>query len=76
MFIELIPFSEHLRFNKYVLGHYRPATNWIGCIKSLLYFHNETINILTHGESAFMDLVVVIDIATVDVDIVCGAVPK
>ena len=41
---------SHLRFNKYVLTHYRPTTNFIGCLKSLFYLHNETVNILTHGK--------------------------
>lgn len=40
---------SHLRFNKYVLTHYRPTTNFIGCLKSLFYLHNETVNILTHA---------------------------
>jgi hypothetical protein len=50
---QLLDFNQipgHLRFNKYVLTHYRPATNWIGCLKSLFYLHNETVNILTHGK--------------------------
>lgn len=40
---------RHLRFNKYVLTHYRPPSDSIGCLKSLFYLHNETVNILTHG---------------------------
>ena len=40
----------HLRFNRFVLSHYRTPTDWKGCIKSLGYMHNETINILTHGK--------------------------
>ena len=39
----------HLRFNKYVLGYYRPLLDMRGCIASLTYWHNETVNILTHG---------------------------
>jgi len=39
----------HLQFNKYVISHYRPPLSFKGCLKSLTYFHNETINILTHG---------------------------
>lgn len=34
----------------YSLG-YRPLQDIKGCINSLFYLHNETINILTHGES-------------------------
>ena len=41
---------RHLRFNKYVLTHYRPPSDSIGCLKSLFYLHNETVNILTHGK--------------------------
>lgn len=44
---------QHLQFNPYVLTGYRPLQSWIGCLKSLFYFHNETINILTHGETIF-----------------------
>ena len=40
----------HLRFNRFVLSHYRAPTDWRGCISSLGYMHNETINILTHGK--------------------------
>ncbi|CAG4945815.1 unnamed protein product [Colias eurytheme] len=42
---------QHLQFNPYVLTGYRPLQDWGGCIRSLFYFHNETINILTHGVS-------------------------
>lgn len=41
---------QHLQFNPYVLTGYRPLQSWTDCIRSLFYFHNETINILTHGE--------------------------
>lgn len=47
--LELDQIPSHLRFNKYVLTHYRPATNWVGCLRSLFYLHNETVNILTHA---------------------------
>lgn len=40
---------QHLQFNPYVLTGYRPLQGWTDCIRSLFYFHNETINILTHG---------------------------
>ncbi|XP_046397852.1 progestin and adipoQ receptor family member 4 [Ischnura elegans] len=39
----------HLQFNPYVLGGYRPLLSFWGSVASLFYFHNETINILTHG---------------------------
>lgn len=41
---------QHLQFNPYVLTGYRPLQTIRGCINSLFYMHNETINILTHGE--------------------------
>lgn len=42
-----VPF--HLQFNRYIFTGYRPLmTSW-QCLKSLFYWHNETINILTHG---------------------------
>ena len=40
---------DHLKFNPYIHEGYRPLASLAGCIKSLAYFHNETINILTHG---------------------------
>lgn len=49
---QLVKFKEmpaHLRFNRFVLGHYRPPMGITGCLASLTYFHNETINILTHA---------------------------
>jgi len=47
--LEIHQIPSHLRFNKYILNHYRPATNFWGCLKSLFYLHNETVNILTHA---------------------------
>ena len=41
----------HLKFNPYIHNGYRPLASSTGCIKSLGYFHNETINILTHGNT-------------------------
>lgn len=41
---------QHLQFNPYVLTGYRPLQTFKGCVNSLFYMHNETINILTHGE--------------------------
>jgi predicted membrane channel-forming protein YqfA (hemolysin III family) len=43
----------HLRFNRYVLDHYRPPTDSIGCLYSLFYIHNETVNIFTHAVPIF-----------------------
>jgi len=47
--LEINQIPIHLRFNKYVLTHYRPPSDLIGCLKSLFYLHNETVNILTHA---------------------------
>jgi len=50
--VQLLTYFEappHLRFNQYVLGSYRPPMDVHGCLASLTYFHNETINILTHA---------------------------
>jgi hypothetical protein len=41
---------RHLQFNPYVLKGYRPLQSFTECVHSLFYLHNETINILTHGE--------------------------
>lgn len=40
---------RHLQFNRYIVEGYRPLTDAKGCIHSLFYFHNETVNIFTHG---------------------------
>lgn len=42
---------RHLQFNPYILTGYRPLLTIWGSIKSLFYWHNETVNILTHGKS-------------------------
>ncbi|CAG0890484.1 unnamed protein product [Darwinula stevensoni] len=39
----------YLRFNRYIHTGYRPSDlTWRECLVSLTYFHNETVNILTH----------------------------
>ncbi|XP_065341052.1 progestin and adipoQ receptor family member 4 [Cloeon dipterum] len=40
---------RYLQFNPYILTGYRPVQSVWDCVHSLFYFHNETINILTHG---------------------------
>ncbi|XP_037952241.1 flocculation protein FLO11 isoform X2 [Teleopsis dalmanni] len=40
---------QYLQFNPYVLKGYRPLQTFKGCLFSLFYWHNETINILTHA---------------------------
>lgn len=50
--VELLHWRDmphHLQFNPYVLTGYRPLQSWTDCVRSLFYFHNETINIFTHG---------------------------
>lgn len=45
---------KYLRFNPFILkGYRRPELSSQQCIYSLCYFHNETVNILTHGEFFF-----------------------
>ena len=46
--IEEIP--EYLRFNPFVKNGYRRQMNVKECCQSLLFFHNETVNIYTHGK--------------------------
>lgn len=41
---------KHLQFNPYIETGYRPLLSVWGCLMSLFYFHNETINIITHGK--------------------------
>lgn len=40
---------KHLQFNPYIFTGYRPLLSVWGCLNSLFYLHNETINIFTHG---------------------------
>lgn len=40
---------QHLQFNPYIFTGYRPMLSIWGCINSLFYMHNETINIITHA---------------------------
>lgn len=48
---------SYLRFNPFILDGYRPPQlTWRQSIASLCYFHNETVNILTHGEWANCEL--------------------
>ena len=43
--IERSEIPPHLQFNKYVLRHYRSPSDWKGCLNSLFYLHNETVNV-------------------------------
>jgi len=40
----------YLQFNKHIHSGYRELQDFWGCIFSLGYLHNETLNILTHGK--------------------------
>lgn len=40
---------RHLQFNPYIMSGYRPLLSAWGCLNSIFYLHNETVNILTHG---------------------------
>nr|CAI5853656.1 unnamed protein product [Callosobruchus analis] len=40
---------KHLQFNPYILTGYRPLSDAWGCVNSITYMHNETINIVSHG---------------------------
>lgn len=47
---------SYLRFNPFVLTGYRsPKLSFFGCCQSMTYFHNETINVLTHGKDNFVN---------------------
>ncbi|XP_043289690.1 progestin and adipoQ receptor family member 4 [Venturia canescens] len=50
---------RHLQFNPHIKTGYRPLTTFVGCILSLFYLHNETVNILTHGLAILYVLVTV-----------------
>ncbi|XP_032596689.2 progestin and adipoQ receptor family member 4 isoform X2 [Drosophila grimshawi] len=50
---------KYLQFNPYVLKGYRPLQTFKGCLLSLFYWHNETINILTHAIPIFYILAIV-----------------
>ncbi|XP_017847653.1 progestin and adipoQ receptor family member 4 isoform X2 [Drosophila busckii] len=50
---------KYLQFNPYVLNGYRPLQTFRGCLLSLFYWHNETINILTHAIPIFYILAIV-----------------
>lgn len=48
----LTPISSqpfYLRFNRYIRYGYRPLSNSTLCIKSLLYLHNESVNVYSHA---------------------------
>ena len=41
---------KHLQFNPHIRTGYRPLMTVGQCLRSLFYIHNETVNIMTHGE--------------------------
>ncbi|XP_019880547.1 progestin and adipoQ receptor family member 4 [Aethina tumida] len=40
---------KYLQFNPYIHTGYRPLLSVWGCVNSMFYIHNETLNILTHA---------------------------
>lgn len=44
----------HLQFNKFIHSGYRHTQDTWGCVLSITYLHNETLNILTHRKSHFV----------------------
>lgn len=49
----------YLQFNQYILNGYRPPNlSYKDCLKSLFYFHNESVNIFTHGKVSLIYLYV------------------
>lgn len=49
---EIKDVPQYLRFNPFILSGYRaPDMSSKECVLSLCYFHNETVNILTHGKN-------------------------
>jgi len=48
--LKLTEVPDYLRFNPFVLTGYRPVADTVSCLRSLLYVHNETANIYSHGE--------------------------
>ncbi|KAI5750330.1 hypothetical protein M8J76_014733 [Diaphorina citri] len=58
----LLSYSDmppHLQFNPYITSGYRPILNAWGCLRSLCYVHNETVNIFTHGIPIFYILMTI-----------------
>lgn len=41
---------DHLQFNPHILSGYRPLQSPLGCVGSVFQWHNETVNIVTHGK--------------------------
>ena len=48
--VKLADVPKHLQYNRYILTGYRPQLCVRGCARSITYAHNESGNILTHGE--------------------------
>lgn len=63
---KMIPLKEfheipkHLQNNIYVRRFYRPQTDWLESVFSLAYLHNETVNVISHGEESFLCLLLII----------------
>ncbi|XP_017796319.1 PREDICTED: progestin and adipoQ receptor family member 4 isoform X1 [Habropoda laboriosa] len=50
---------QHLQFNPHIRTGYRPLMTIKGCLASLFYIHNETVNIMTHGFAILYMLVTI-----------------
>ena len=48
--LKLEDMPQHLQFNPHIRSGYRPLMGPLDCVKSIFSLHNETVNILTHGE--------------------------
>ena len=46
--LKITEVDDIYRSNPFILTGYRDKTTFLGCLKSLLVLHNETINIWTH----------------------------
>jgi predicted membrane channel-forming protein YqfA (hemolysin III family) len=46
--LKITEVDDYYRGNPFILTGYRAKTTFLGCLKSLLVLHNETINIWSH----------------------------
>ncbi|XP_057332136.1 progestin and adipoQ receptor family member 4 [Microplitis mediator] len=53
---------SHLQFNPHIRTGYRQITNLKGCLRSLFYIHNETVNTFTHGLAVLHILLTIPDL--------------
>lgn len=43
---------RHLQFNRYIANGYRRPLSMLQCLNSVLYLHNESFNIYSHGKAS------------------------